>query len=349
MTRTRNDRSYFKSPLNVNAALCAALFFFMTPGAASARSVDEPPVAPHPEICAVLEKYSGATQIVDDAQLTIIDLHEKAAIPCGSWVSVESGWSEIRHANGFLIHLREGTYIQVTQQEDPVVLYRGEIFAQANGGSGELRVLTPNGRIRLSRGSIVASFSQSEQRTELVAVDGSASLENRFEASRRMQAKAGQMTALDFKVLRVIPAVAKPVATTSLQAKLKELHVPLQERDRAVAMARKSRTEDFNPALPEVPASPTARVIAHRPKGVYPAIDTTAELRQKVNEHLAGGDVAASEESDAPPARVRSRSARRKVRSTASVDTDDGAQDDTKKDDQERRRLIEDLSKISNE
>jgi hypothetical protein len=305
----------------------------------------------HPEVCAVLEKYSGATQIVDDAHLSVIDLREKAAIPCGSWVSVESGWSEIRHQNGFLIHLRQGSYIQVSKlsaSDDPIVLFRGEIFAQAGGGNGELRILTPNSRVRLSRGSVIASFAQDDQRTEMITVDGTATLENRFEESRRIQAKAGQVSSLDFKILRVIPALAKPISTASLQAKLRQLHVPPSERERAVALARKSREESFSPALPEVPV----KAVATKRAGSYPAVEASIDqeaLQEKMISHLNGEDPANVFDGKAPT-RSHRKAASRSTASVKAAAAQAQAENETdRRQDAERKQLIESLSKISDE
>ncbi|MDR3608698.1 MAG: hypothetical protein P4M08_15145 [Oligoflexia bacterium] len=320
----------------------------LLPASASARTAQQPVAPVQAEICAVLEKYSGATQIVDDSKLSIVELHQSAGIPCGSWISVESGWSEIRHENGFVLHLREGSYVQVARahgDQDSVVLYRGEIFGQANGGGGELRILTPNSRIRLMRGSVVAHFDQEEQRTELIAVDGSASLENRFEASRQIQVKAGQFSALDFKILRVIPSVAKPIDMASLRLKLQDLHVPAEEKARAMAFARKSREETFSPALTPVPETASS---VHK-KETYPAIEAKAgglNTSTKVMEHLAGAEDSDGEADAGVPRRHKASRSTASVGSKATVDVRH-AKDPVE--DAERKRLIEDLSKLSSE
>jgi hypothetical protein len=197
--------------------------------------------------CAVVEQYAGDSQILNESRTHVSEADVKAPVECGGWVSVQNGWLILQHRFGYRIHVGPGSFAQLQDDADALVVYRGQVFAQAGGGMGEFRMITPNARIRLSRASAVALFDPEEEKTQLTVVDGKAQFENRFDTTKKanVTVKSGFASMLDFKLLRIVPSVPKLAATSSLKAKLKELHVPERDSERALAIARNRQKELF--------------------------------------------------------------------------------------------------------
>ena len=65
---------------------------------------------------------------------------------------------------------------------------------------------------------MLINFSPDSQDTQLVALDHPATLENRFEPSKKVEAKAGESTDLNFKEMRVIPTYPKAVSIALFMA-----------------------------------------------------------------------------------------------------------------------------------
>ncbi|MFL5812327.1 MAG: hypothetical protein ACJ763_02020 [Bdellovibrionia bacterium] len=198
--------------------------------------------------CAVVDQYAGDSQILNESRTRVSEADVKAPVECGGWVSVQNGWLVLQHRFGYRIHVGPGSFAQLQDDADALVVYRGQVFAQSGGGMGEFRVVTPNARIRLSRASAVALFDPEEEKTQLTVVDGKAQFENRFDTTKKanVTVKSGYASMLDFKLLRIVPSVPKVAATSSLKAKLKELHVPEGVSERALAIARNRQKELFS-------------------------------------------------------------------------------------------------------
>ncbi|MBI2712506.1 MAG: FecR domain-containing protein [Bdellovibrio sp.] len=206
-------------------------------------------------ICGVLESFVGDVQVLDPSRQKLQTLGLKTALPCGVWIATNAGgWAHIRHEEGPVILLGSDTLVQVLDFEsknskesrtaehgDHITLYKGELYAELEGGEHEFRIVSPTGRVRISRGRGVMVFSQDEDRTQLVSLDGSASLENRFENEQRITVHSGQITELNFKLMRVVPSLPKPVSVPSLHPMLVELRVP--EREQALAEASADRAK----------------------------------------------------------------------------------------------------------
>jgi hypothetical protein len=215
-------------------------------------------------------------------------------------------------------------------------------------------------------------------------VEGVSTLQNRFEETRKVTVKAGQFSTLDFKLLRVIPAVAKPISVASLRHKLSDLHLPFDAKSRAIAFAKQSREETFSPApvqIPEVTQNVRANPKASDPKhSQYTAmVEDPADENQSVTptervlSHLVGDEQAGKPLLTAQGL-IKSKK-KKPGRSTASVGGVDrngksaqvsvtveksdekaatgtgspgesGAPGSNGENDSERQRLIEDLSKI---
>jgi hypothetical protein len=203
--------------------------------------------------CALLENFGGDVEVLDPSRTRVVSLTKTSGIPCGGWVSSGNGWAIIHHRDGHDLRIGPNTFLEVPEfhpdasnadgGSDQVVLYRGEMFGSTEGGAGELRVITANARVRVKHGTALINFSPDEQDTQLVALDGPSSLENRFEPSKKVEAKAGEATNLNFKQLRVVPAFPKAISIASLRGKLGQFRINEQAQSKIyeTAQARADR------------------------------------------------------------------------------------------------------------
>jgi hypothetical protein len=306
--------------------------------------------------CAVVDRFAGDAQVLDEARTRVVEADNRVPVYCGGWVSVENGWLTLKHRFGYQIHVGPHSFVQFLDDADAIAVFRGQIFAQASGGMGELRVVTPNARMRVSRGSIVTLFDPEEEMSQLTVVDGKADFENRFDTTKKanVAVKSGFASALDFKLMRVVPSIPKVVATSSLKAKLLELHVPLKESERALAIARnrrnelfasfeKSQDEQLKPARKIASAEkPSATPVKHSPKA-----QDSEENQARSEDYLLRKTLGGSADGMKI---LRRPAAHRKKTQKAKVQVEDPeAQLMAKQkgaEDKEKRRLIEELSKI---
>lgn len=228
----------------------AAVVLLLKAQNAQAREAESAVAAPVP--CATIAEVAGQVDVLDPSRTHLLNSAKKAAIQCGSWVSVGKGSVQLKHRDGFRIHAGIGTFMQLPEPNtdghfsgDHAVLFTGQMFAQAGGGSLQFRVLTANARARVQGGSAIIVYSQADEETQLIALDHNATLENRFQASRKVQAKAGEATALNFKQLRVVPATPRAVALAALKPKFDDLSMPDRDRQAALRIARTRQNRVF--------------------------------------------------------------------------------------------------------
>lgn len=195
--------------------------------------------------CAVLENFTGEVQILDSTRSRLLDTYAKAPIPCGSWVSVITGVASITHREGFKVKLAANSFLEVpepatasTGAGDHFMLFRGQAYAISGDGSKELRMSTANGRARMSRGRFIMVYNHSEEETQLIALANKSSLENRFENSRRITAKAGEASTLNFKYLRVVPSAPRALSEAAMKVKMDEFSFDDRERVYAIKVVR---------------------------------------------------------------------------------------------------------------
>ncbi len=206
--------------------------------------------------CAVLEDFSGDVEVLDSSRTHLVSLSRRTGVPCGGWVGVGKGYAKLKHRDGHRAHVGAGSFVQVPQDNadgkrsgEQLVLFRGQVYAQASGGNDELRIITANARARVTRGTIIVVYNQEDDETQLVALEGKSLIENRFETSRRVTVKPGEASALNFKLLRVVPSIPRAVAYASLKPKFDDLRVPERERSHAVRTARERQDRVFASAL----------------------------------------------------------------------------------------------------
>jgi hypothetical protein len=322
--------------------------------------------------CAVVSHHTGDVDLLDSTRTHLLKMGRGAAIPCGAWVSVKTGAIEHKHRDGFRIHLAKGAFAQLTEsntdgknQGEQLVLFHGEVFAHAPNSSGELRVITSNARSRVKRGSAIVLYNEDADETQLIALDAPASIENRFEPSRKAQIAAGEASSLNFKLMRVVPSVPRAVAVSSLRPKFEGLRVPARERELALRRARERNERLFAAKLvpdevsPEWPNGHPGRLGRHfrGPASAGPA-PAPAKVDPKV--YSAHGDEPQGQDAElherfvnrvvagAPGAdhllHPRKRAPRAHPPAQGRVIVKD--QGTPSPEDSEKRRLIEELSRI---
>lgn len=187
--------------------------------------------------CARVEGYRGSAQILDETRTAIHEVGETDQVPCGSWIAVGEGWVWIRDRLGHSLRLGGGSFVQLTEDPDEVVLFRGLMYGRAS--KTELRVITPNARARASEASLLVLFDPVTKRTQVVALDRTVELENRFEKSHRLTLNAGTLSELDFRLPRILPRRPRPVTPDSLEASLTALQVPEGVRRASLRLAKR--------------------------------------------------------------------------------------------------------------
>lgn len=313
--------------------------------------------------CAVIDDFSGEPQVMDAARTRVIDPGKGAGIPCGGWISVESGWVKLSHRDGYRIHLGGGTFAQLPENNvdgkfsgEPLVLLRGQAYARVLDGSPELKVLTANARARVVRGGAIVVYVGAEEETQLTSVGGESWLENRFSSSDAIKLRGGESTALNFKLQRTMPTPPRAVAISSLASKLLELRIGGRDEQYALKTAQDREERKFavdlrkeaSKLLGDEEAAATGRAPASARKT---SRERRAEQEQAVREdnelmkgiayrRLGGGHDAAeliTKKGGRNPASAR-------------ISVDDPAERQRLKrqaaEEKERRRLIDELTRI---
>lgn len=202
--------------------------------------------------CAYVNAFGGEVQIFDESREHRINVTRKARIPCGGWVSVAKGWAEIRHRDGQELRIGSGSFVGFPENNpdghytgDHAVLYRGQVYAHTDGGNREFRVATATARARLSRGTAIMVYSESDEESQLIALENGASLENRYESSKHIRLRAGEASSMNMQLLRVLPSIPRAVSIASLRAKLSDLHIDERASAEAVRAVRDRQERKF--------------------------------------------------------------------------------------------------------
>ncbi len=191
-------------------------------------------------VCAVLDDFDGKIQLLDSSRAFVIDTEPNAAIPCGGWISVQTGWAKVIHRDGYRLQIGAGTFLQFArpEEEEPLVLYRGQFLLDAGNGSEEVTVLTANARIRQKSGRSLVIYSEASEESQLISVEKTATIESRFEARTLVPVRVGHLSALNQKALRLLPTPPAAVTIVQLKSKLRELGIPSRNISEAVSLAQ---------------------------------------------------------------------------------------------------------------
>jgi hypothetical protein len=299
--------------------------------------------------CAIIEEVSGAVQLLDVSRTLISEAGKRTPVACGSWVSVGQGWIKLRLRDGFTVHLSADSFAELPEsnldgknQGEQVVIYRGQLYARNDSGASELRVLTANGRARLTRGAMAVLYNREGQESQLIALENVATLENRFQKNARVSVRAGEATSLSLDLQRVVPASPRAVAIASLRERLTALKVSDRDRSAAIRVTQVRHERKIASALEEMDA-PAEHSAVKSKSGSKPAARGKKPQRKTAS-------ATAYVRSQAHPEDASLQDHMRE-RMTGGVDAAElRARAKEQKDEQkEKRRLIEELSKIKEE
>lgn len=342
--------------------LLISLIFISAAGAWASQAVD-PNGKSVP--CGVVEKVDGEAHYMNATRTQVVDLNPHIAIPCGSWISVQEGKVTFKHRQGFVVGIAAHSFAEVFDHEkdavneaqtgaDHLILYRGKLHIGAGDGSGELRVVTPNGRVRMTKGTALVIYNQREEETQLIALEYVASLENRFEPNTLIKVDSGEATQLNLKALRVTPSAPAAMQVADVKGVLKEFLVTnsyasqvlerialRKSRQYPIALEDRKEREERERSIASVKSKSE---YSRHPvkKGFKPETDQRAEeqFMARLTGGVAGGDTLLFPDKAQAPQRRR----------PAAVIVEDPAAHLKKieqtREEQEKRRLIDELSKI---
>ena len=216
---------------------------------AEARLPGDKPAAP----CALLERFDGNVQILDAARNDLVYTNLNTAVPCGGWVTVRQGWAQLRHKDGHVYRLSPETFLEVFdptgnpagKSDAQLVLYRGRVWLDVPGGTPVAQVLTANSRATLKRGTALIVYSQENEETQLLGLREEASLANRYEKSREIVVRPGELTALNLKLMRVVPTAPAPMEIASVKEVLSGLPIDASQMEKAIAVSQKRLDRKF--------------------------------------------------------------------------------------------------------
>jgi hypothetical protein len=324
-----------------------ACFFAVVANAAPVTTQHTPSVP-----CAVVEKYGGDIEIMDSTRTHLMILNSKPQIPCGGWVSVAEGWVKLKHRDGYQIHMGPKTFAEIPEPNtdghsvgDQVVLYKGEVFALAGTGTGEMRIATANARARMSRGSMIMIFTEGEEESQLIALENEAFLENKFQPTIKVKVNSGEASSLNFKLLRVVPSAPRAVAMSAIKPRLNFLKLDEQEKANAIryVQRRGSRTlasvmftEGQKDENGNTKKSNYARFNSKTKKGKNPITDNESNVY--LSRRVAGGEEVGE--------RILFPDKNYSKPRKAAVTVDDVGPKRAKEEESEKKKLIEELSHI---
>lgn len=236
--------------------LTGLLVLGLTPWLAHGAQPTQDPGAAVP--CAVLEEFDGDVQILDAERESLLKSGFNSSIPCGGWISVDRGWAEVKHRQGYRFRIRAGSFVQFFDHangrhktaDDHVVLFRGSMLAKVIGSDEELRILTANARTRLKVGRVLVTYAPTREETQVYAVTRTATLENRFAPEASMEVRAGEASSLNLGIARLSPSTPRAVSFASARDQLSDLGLEESELKSALASAIERRGRKLASALP---------------------------------------------------------------------------------------------------
>jgi hypothetical protein len=240
-------------------------------------------------VCATLADFDGKIQLLDSSRSFVIDTEPNAAVPCGGWISVQTGWALVKHRDGYRLQIGAGTFLQFArpEDEDPLVLYRGQFHLESGQGSDEVVVLTANARIRQKSGRSIMIYSELSEESQLISIDKVASLESRFEPETAVPVRPGHVSSLNQKALRLVPTAPAILPIAQLQTKVKELSLPLKMQRDSVRLAKLGQERRIQDARQS--RKPAGLVFEPGSYVRHKERPEDAALKQKLEERVVGG------------------------------------------------------------
>lgn len=201
-------------------------------------SSSEVPILTLPEasqkgVCAGIRQSRGATRWFPPGGGAFEIPRVKQVLDCGGHVQVFEGLLELEHRRAHSLLLSRGTYakLESLSPSSPVVqLYRGKLLVRRKGDSSSFQVVTPSGRMALGQGVYLIGYDPDRSQTWIVAIEGSASFENRFIEGTRIQVAQGEMSELQTSAGEHHPRPGRAIVATSLSGDLEEFYLGYREK-----------------------------------------------------------------------------------------------------------------------
>jgi hypothetical protein len=200
------------------------------------------------EICGSLELVEGDVQIFDEDRTRLIEIRRKAPLPCGCWIASNQGRIILSHSDGARLNLGSGSYLQLFSRksnQEQVVIYRGQIYAEVAGNENDFKLGSSLGRVKIQHAKVIYLTGYAKNpSSQLIVLENSAFFENRFEDSKSVRVSEGEVSELKLSLSRVMPQDPTAVAVEALKSKLNQLMIDekIQSKALNVAMRRGERT-----------------------------------------------------------------------------------------------------------
>ncbi len=214
-------------------------------------------------ICGHVDQFLGYVQWIDASRNHLLDLKAQSAIPCGTWLLVQDGWVHFQALSGSKVDVGPHSFVQLVEAEpgekDRLIHYRGAVWLHADvTGSGTESVLvSPLSKIRLKNGIILALYEPQGNRSQLIALENAAVIENRYEPGRSMKVHAGEESELNLNLRRLTPLWPQALAVAEVRPLLTQLHVTEREEAAALQAIMKRQSEKLTQPV-RVPATEMA-------------------------------------------------------------------------------------------
>lgn len=315
--------------------------------------------------CALVGNFWGDVQVLNSTRTKLLDVKKNNTVNCGSYVSVNEGWIELKHREGGELRVGSDSLIRVNEEGsgDQFVVLRGYVLAKHFVGGGTLKVLTSQARANVKRAEALILVSDHEEESQMVVLKNRATLENRFEGGNPITVMAGEASSLQHRVDRLAPSTPKAVSIASLRGKLDTFGLPQKDLDPiyAAVKARNDRKfAQFTPSKKQKEegigwdAPKVNRGIASTKESYvrHPDWDgeDTQTFEEQVARRLTGGDPTA-EKLTRPdvPAPERKLAGKISVVDQAAEEESAREREAKKKFDSGKKKLIEDLRKLGAE
>lgn len=219
----------FRTKLKISLTLALAF---------SALSVWAKPIAQIQEVrgLAFVITPNGTTKRIQAQDL--IDERAEILVEEGTQVSLNDYYNTTYHLTG-------GTHMKFFDRS--IQLKKGKTWVKA-GSRVPLSMTTANGNVEYTAGQFIATFNQTNNRSQILVVQGDVDVTNILDKDLRHTVGQGNFTVIDPEVDDGIPRVPTKVGMASLNSALKEFEmptaapVPTQRPSRSLASVRQLET-----------------------------------------------------------------------------------------------------------
>jgi hypothetical protein len=274
-----------------------------------------------PKGCGVLWEIEGDARILDQTEKLLKDPKKLGSVPCKSWIATDQGWVKLKTFGRSVLHLGESSFIQLA---DDIHLYKGQVYIDSLDSKQDLSIVTPAAIVTLAKGNFIILASQEEEATQLIALNGFATIENRFETSRKIKVSEGETSFLDFSFPRVVPRTPSAVSLESVQPKFVDLRVPDEVKNVAIKYIKRRKNKNFVAPV-EVAGTPANQSIQN--EKLKQNANNEVEPRRDLDHYLKLENQPPTQEVD-----VKAITDKRRLK--------------VKREEDEKKRLIQELSRI---